>query len=488
MLPPVVVAGGTGSTAGGAASAGGGEVGAAGGGDVGTAGGGDVGTAGGGNTATAGGGTTATAGGGNTATAGGGMTATAGGGMSGTAGGGSVGPGVELNEGWVGGACTSAQSCNEPGYTSTVSCETNGFINGFCTQSCTLSGSTYICPDAAQTGGTSGNTLTRCISANGLPKCVAECDFIQSPQTGCRTGYTCVNRQRYNQPNKIFKVCLPSAGQRWPGEPAPANDIGGACLANENCANNSCISMPSGYCSKSMCDTAGCPAGSSCFGIGNGQTACLKNCTADTQCRQSDGYICNTTHGVCLQGASTGGTWNPSVGASDCMVAWGTNGSGLSPCDAVKDDYVVARKSARNMAFCRNGMLVQNFKMSLGFAPVGDKQVEGDGKTPEGVFYVGQLNPNSSYYKSFLVSYPDSADAVRGLSAGLITQAQKNAIDTAQANCTIPPQTTELGSYIMIHGSGSTGDWTLGCMALDNPNVDTLWSNLAVRDTIVVLP
>ncbi len=489
----VVLAGGaggdTGSAGGAAATAGGGEATAGGdamaGGSGSTAGG--QATAGGGTGGTAGGGTGATAGG--QATAGGmaGGMATAGG-SGGTAGGTGIGPGVELNQGWIGGACTSASSCSDPGYTSTTLCETNGFTNGFCTQACTLSGSTYVCPDAAQTGGTSGNTLTRCINANGLPRCTAECDFVQSPQTGCRPGYTCVNRQRYNQPDKIFKVCMPSAGQRWPGEPAPANDIGAACVSNQNCANNSCLSMASGYCSKAMCDTAGCPVGSTCFGIGQGQTACLKDCTSASTCRQSDGYICSSTYDVCLPGASMGATWNSSVGASDCMVAWGTNGSGLSPCDTVKDDYVVAHKSARNMALCHNGMLVQNFRMSLGFAPVGDKQLEGDGKTPEGVFYVGQLNPNSSYYKSFLVSYPDSADATRGLAAGVITQSEKNAIDAAQANCTIPPQTTGLGSYIMIHGSGSSGDWTLGCMALDNTSVDSLWSTLGTRDTIVVLP
>jgi hypothetical protein len=247
--------------------------------------------------------------------------------------------------------------------------------------------------------------------------------------------------------------------------------------------------MNNGYCTKTLCDTAGCPSGSSCFGIGNtGQTACLKDCTANTSCRTGENYECNTQYGVCWPGASMGTTWNSSVGASDCMTAWGTNGSGLSPCDSVKDDYVVVHKSARNMALCHNGMLVSNFQTGLGFAPVGDKVQEGDGKTPEGVFYVAQLQPNSQYYKAFLISYPDSADAARGVTSGLISPAEKMAIDTAQNNCTVPPQTTQLGSFVEIHGMGATSDWTFGCMALENTSVDALYATLGVRDSIVIIP
>jgi hypothetical protein len=87
-----------------------------------------------------------------------------------------------------------------------------------------------------------------------------------------------------------------------------------------------------------------------------------------------------------------------------------------------------------------------------------------------------------------LISYPDKADAQRGLTAGIITQAQKNAIDTAQTQCATPPQTTALGGYVEIHGMGGDSDWTLGCAALDNIAVDALWAKLKVRDTIVILP
>ncbi len=399
-----------------------------------------------------------------------------------------AGNGAELNPGWIGGRCSSPSDCNSPDFSAAPLCETFGFPNGMCTQACTLSSTSglYVCPDTQYGPGTL-NTVTRCINANGQPRCASECDFTKSA-TGCRPGYTCVLRQRYNQPDRIFKVCLPSSGQRWPGEPAPANDIGAACNADRSCASLSCLSINGGYCSKTMCDLAGCPPGSTCFKVGTGnETFCLKDCASSTSCRQSEGYVCHASYKICWPGVSSA-PHDPSVGAADCASAWGTNGSGLSGCDSVKDDYVVVRKSARNLALCNRGTLVSSFRVGLGFAPVGDKEREGDGRTPEGVFYVAQLVPSSKYYKAFLISYPDKDDAVRGLNANLISQSEKNAIDSAQNACTTPPQTTGLGGYIEIHGEGSSHDWTWGCVALDNPNVDTLYATIGVRDTVVILP
>jgi L,D-peptidoglycan transpeptidase YkuD (ErfK/YbiS/YcfS/YnhG family) len=180
--------------------------------------------------------------------------------------------------------------------------------------------------------------------------------------------------------------------------------------------------------------------------------------------------------------------WLPIVGCSDCAQAWGTDGSALSACDTVKDNYVVVRKSTRNLALCNKGSLVANFRTGLGTSPVGDKVKEGDGKTPEGVFYVASRNPMSMYYKSFLFSYPDSADATRGLDAGLISASDQMSIDTAQMSCGVPPQNTGLGGLIEIHGDGSSSDWTVGCVALDNSNLDIVWSVLNVGDSIVVYP
>jgi L,D-peptidoglycan transpeptidase YkuD (ErfK/YbiS/YcfS/YnhG family) len=387
-------------------------------------------------------------------------------------------PGQELNQTWIGGACGSASDCSSPDFTGTPLCETTGFENGMCTQSCTST-----CPDTDYGPGTY-NTITRCIGTPTGGRCTSECDFAQS-ETGCRPGYTCVLRARVNDPNRIFPICLPSNGQRWPGEAGPAFDVGQPCSVPSDCANKSCLSLPGGYCSKAMCDVAGCPIGSTCFAFETNEvTACLRDCSVDGNCREAENYLCEPETNVCWPDPAAP-NWNASQGAADCTAAWS---AGLHACDTTPDDYVVVRKSARNLALCNRGALVGNFNVGLGFDPIGDKEQEGDGRTPEGVFYIPRVIPQSSFYKAFLISYPDAADATRGLNAGLITTAERNAITSAQTSCTEPPQQTGLGGLVEIHGNGGGSDWTWGCVAIEDTQIDQLWSVLGTRDTIVVYP
>ncbi|MFH1811089.1 MAG: hypothetical protein ABIJ09_20280 [Pseudomonadota bacterium] len=217
----------------------------------------------------------------------------AGGGDGGTA-------GVELNPGWVGGACSGTGQCDDVNF-DTALCETTGFPGGMCTQACSQSSSTgrWVCPDSV--GGL--NTTTRCIEAgSSQPRCVSECDFDLSP-TGCRTGYACVLQQRYGDASSIFPVCLPAASQGWPGTSAPAFDIGSACGGDEDCGHLACMGGPGGYCTKTLCEFSGCPEGSRCFALGSSTvcnrdnaarcTACLKSCAVDGNCRESEGYVCD---------------------------------------------------------------------------------------------------------------------------------------------------------------------------------------------------
>lgn len=182
--------------------------------------------------------------------------------------------------------------------------------------------------------------------------------------------------------------------------------------------------------------------------------------------------------------------WDPSVGARDCADAWGTAGEKLSSCDTTKDDYVVVRKSKRNVAVCKSSKLVKNFRAGLGNVPAGDKLKEGDGKTPEGVFFVPRFIPaaESSYYKALLLSYPSVEDANRGLTTSLISSQQRSQIHSAHAACVEPPMSTALGGFIEMHGSRSDKDWTAGDIALDDPGMDLVWANLSAGDSIVILP
>lgn len=184
--------------------------------------------------------------------------------------------------------------------------------------------------------------------------------------------------------------------------------------------------------------------------------------------------------------------WDPSFGAGDCSDAWGNAGEKLSPCDKTPDNYVVIRKGKRNLALCNAGKLTKNVRVGLGFTPAGDKVKQGDGKTPEGVFFIPRVLPDSDYHLAFLFSYPGKDDAARAANEGIISRAEADEIITSHNECTEPSQSTGLGGAIEIHGEGggesNTRDWTAGCVALPNGEMDLLWSTMGVSDTIVVLP
>jgi hypothetical protein len=180
--------------------------------------------------------------------------------------------------------------------------------------------------------------------------------------------------------------------------------------------------------------------------------------------------------------------WDPSVGKADCSAAWGKGGDKLSSCDKTKDDYVVVHKSKRNVALCKSGSLVRNFRSGLGFTPAGAKEKEGDGRTPEGVFYIPRLISSSQYHRALLLSYPTRDDATRGFASGLVGASDRNAIISAQDTCKEPPMDTPLGGLLELNGGGSDDDWTAGSIALEDADIDEIWKAIEVGDTVVVLP
>jgi len=154
----------------------------------------------------------------------------------------------------------------------------------------------------------------------------------------------------------------------------------------------------------------------------------------------------------------------------------------------VENPSIVIRKADRKLDLYSNDILITAFDIGLGFTPIGDKEVEGDGKTPEGEFYICVKNPNSRYYLSLGVSYPTSKDAKRGLDAGLITEDTYSRIEYADEHKQLPPWNTPLGGEIMIHGEGAGRDWTAGCIAVDNDVIDMLFRVCDIGVIITILP
>ncbi len=118
----------------------------------------------------------------------------------------------------------------------------------------------------------------------------------------------------------------------------------------------------------------------------------------------------------------------------------------------------------------------------------GNKQRQGDLRTPEG-WYRTSDRPWSRFYAALTIDYPATRDAERGLAAGLVTQAQHDAIVEAQRAGRLPPMNTRLGGQILIHGGGGGADWTLGCVALDNADIDALRAALPknLRTDVLIL-
>jgi len=125
-------------------------------------------------------------------------------------------------------------------------------------------------------------------------------------------------------------------------------------------------------------------------------------------------------------------------------------------------DKVVIEKAERLLHLVKDGEPFRTFRIALGIRPVGDKQREGDFKTPEGRYLLDRRNPNSEFFLSIRVSYPNSED-----------------VSSARAKGMDP------GGAIMIHGQPNvptrseayyrTQDWTNGCIAVSNSDMIDIW-------------
>lgn len=137
-------------------------------------------------------------------------------------------------------------------------------------------------------------------------------------------------------------------------------------------------------------------------------------------------------------------------------------------------DLVVVDKSQRTLWLYRDGRTIRTYRgVQLGDAPVGHKRFQGDEKTPEGRYTLDYANPQSSYYLSLHVSYPNAADrayaAARGRSPGgdIFLHGQPNGLPFDQR---------------------IDGDWTDGCIALANREIAEIWSLVPDGTPIEIRP
>ena len=156
------------------------------------------------------------------------------------------------------------------------------------------------------------------------------------------------------------------------------------------------------------------------------------------------------------------------------------------------DHLIVVKKSQRWLGFYQNGKLnsASCWLIALGSTPLGHKLEEGDGKTPEGWYHTSD-KPSSHYYGAIAIHYPNTNDTNTAVAEGRLQQETAKTILRHLKQRKKPPQATALGGEILIHGGGaSQGDWTLGCIAMNDSQLDSLRSKLPAnkKTTILILP
>lgn len=168
--------------------------------------------------------------------------------------------------------------------------------------------------------------------------------------------------------------------------------------------------------------------------------------------------------------------WTLREGASRAGLSW--------PPPALSLELV---KSTRTLRALSGGSTLKRYRVGLG-DPEGAKQRQGDRRTPEGRLRIVTHNATSNFHRFLGISYPTAEDAERGLREGLITRAQAEAIRAAQAAGRAPPWNTALGGTVGIHGGGGEVDWTLGCVAVTDAEIDELFEVVRVGTSLTVLP
>ncbi|MGE0724171.1 MAG: murein L,D-transpeptidase family protein [Alphaproteobacteria bacterium] len=148
----------------------------------------------------------------------------------------------------------------------------------------------------------------------------------------------------------------------------------------------------------------------------------------------------------------------------------------LTPVEALPSiDRIVVHKTDRRLELVQDGAVVRSYQVGLGWQTVGHKVQSGDGRTPEGVYWIDGRNPRSAFHRSLKISYPSPDDRAAARERGF------------------PP-----GGMIMIHGQPNDPrsfaraqrerDWTEGCIAVTNAEIEEIWAMVADGTTIEIKP
>lgn len=141
-----------------------------------------------------------------------------------------------------------------------------------------------------------------------------------------------------------------------------------------------------------------------------------------------------------------------------------------------KIDKIVVRKSVREMDVFYQGKLLKTYPIALGKNPIGHKEFEGDMKTPEGSYTINDRNANSGFYKNLGISYPNEADIAHAAAHG------KSAGDAIKIHGIKNGYGNIIGEKHLLK------DWTHGCIAVTDREMDELFAAVVDNAVIEILP
>ena len=158
------------------------------------------------------------------------------------------------------------------------------------------------------------------------------------------------------------------------------------------------------------------------------------------------------------------------------------------PLSAIQAPKIYVYKNERRLLLIDGQTLVRDYRVGLGPHPNGDKFMQGDGRTPEGEYFICTKNSASKFYKSLGLSYPSQKHAEHAYGSGYISREEYENIVGALGNKTLPPFNTVLGGAIFIHGGGGQRDWTEGCVAVYNGAMDELFQAVSIGTPVQICP
>ena len=138
-------------------------------------------------------------------------------------------------------------------------------------------------------------------------------------------------------------------------------------------------------------------------------------------------------------------------------------------------DKIVVYKQQRKMVLLSGGKEIKQYRIALGEQPLGPKQHQGDHRTPEGSYILDSRNPHSQFYLAFHISYPNADDRERARKSGLDPGGAIMLHGTPQ-------------EYAPLHKGDPPNDWTDGCIAVTNEEMDELWKIVHVGTPIEIKP